>query len=698
MSHNSISRIVKRFLHLPNLKYLDLSFNIIKILEEGSFLEAADLEELYLNNNELRLDSTTYPDDVFQPLQKLQMLHLHNNDHRYEGTYPERAIAKLKHVQELKIDTFTYTNFGPGFSELTNTFSMTQESTKQKLVEICAISLPTFGLTLPETLVYLTLSENQHGLKLFLKDRDTIPGGQIAEDIIDGIDSSWNVILALSQSFLEDQWCRFIVNRVVYSSSRMPAGSIVLVLFEDVRRADIPPTLLNVVEEKQIFDMEKYRGEEGKLWKDVFQLYQLDVFFMNASYLEYANFAYNGFNEIHKVFGLTNLSELDVSGNPLGGIVDYSFDNLPSLTYLNMTNSGLGKPEFYLLENGRRLLRPLRRLRSIILDDNGLVSFDKHMFVDKPLETIDLSRNRFKSIPFDLTSTPYLCYLDLSHNSVVDLSIMEMSLLDNLAFKHNLTLNLQGNLLSCGCQNQDFILWLSNTKVNLVPSSTYACLREDGTLSNTTYYVDNYEKIWRMCYGRLMLAGTVSGFAVTILIMVGMYVVVAKQTLLVNIVLRLFGYKTTVRPLKRLDFPYDAYIGYSDCNYQYICHTMREHLEDRLGVKLFLKDRDTIPGGQIADDIINGIDSSWKTLLILTQSFVEDQWCRFIVNRTVYSSSRMPVGSILLVLFEDVRRGDISPALLNVVEERHIFCVGRYRDDEERLWKEISQCIKMDED
>ncbi|XP_046581675.1 toll-like receptor 4 [Haliotis rubra] len=425
------------------------------------------------------------------------------------------------------------------------------------------------------------------------------------------------------------------------------------------------------------------------------QLHQLNVLFVNASSLEYVNFAYNGFNQFQNIFGLTNLPQLDISGNPLGGILENSFDNLPGLTNLDMTNSDLGNPEHYLLENGQRLLRPLRRLRSIVLANNNLMSFDKHMFADKPLEKIDLSRNRFRSIPFDLTSTPNLRNLDLSYNSVVDLSNIEMTLLDDLASNNNFTLILSGNLLSCGCHNLNFILWLSNTNVNLVPSRTYDCLQDDGTIDNTSHYAENYEKVWRTCYGRLMLAGTVSGFAMTILTMAGMYIVVVRKTLLVNIVLRLFGYRTTVRPLRRFDFPNDAYIGYSDVDYQYVCHTVRELLEDRHGFKLFLKDRDTIPGGQIADDIINGIDSSWKTVLIITQSFVEDQWCRFIVNRVVYSSSRMPAGSIVLVLFGDVRRGDIPPTLLNVVEERHIFSVGRYRGDEGRLWVEVSQCIKV---
>ncbi|XP_067676371.1 toll-like receptor 4 [Haliotis asinina] len=327
--------------------------------------------------------------------------------------------------------------------------------------------------------------------------------------------------------------------------------------------------------------------------------------------------------------------------------------------------------------------------------DNNLVSLDKHMFADRPLEIIVLSRNRFKSIPFDLTSTPNLRNLDLSYNSVADLSKIEMTLLDDLAYNNNLTLNLTANRLSCGCHNLDFILWLSNTNVTLAPSRTYTCLLEDGTFDDTSNYAANYEKVWRTCYGRLVLAGTVSVFAMTILTMAGMYLAVVRKTLLVNMVLRLFGYRTTVRPLQRLDFPNDAYIGYSDVDYQYVCHTVRDHLEDRHGVKLFLKDRDTIPGGQIADDIISGIDSSWKTVLVLTQSFIEDQWCLFIVNRVVYSSSRMTTGSIVLVLFEDVRRGDIPPTLLNIVEERYIFSVGRYRGDEGRLWDEVSQCIKL---
>ncbi|XP_046581582.1 toll-like receptor 4 [Haliotis rubra] len=421
------------------------------------------------------------------------------------------------------------------------------------------------------------------------------------------------------------------------------------------------------------------------------------IVILNAVSLRRFIFAFNGLEAFqYGVYGLENLTEFDLSGNSLGKMKPDTMTYFPSLEILKMSQIGLDR--IFLLDHGSEVFRPLIRLNTIVLSYNELTVMDRKIFSNNPLTNIDLSFNRFETVPFDLATIPSLRDLDLSFNSLPVLSDTEMTLVDDLAARHNFSLNLNGNLLSCGCKSLDFVLWLFSTDATIKSIDDYICVLENGRTESPSYVYSHYEEIWRRCSGPFWLSFCISGFAILFFLFTLTYMISQKKTLLFNILLRLFGFVNVPNPLRRVDVPNDAYIGYSDVDYQYVCHTVREYLEDRHRVKLFLKDRDTIPGGQIADDIINGIDSSWKTVLIITQSFVEDQWCRFIVNRVVYSSSRMPTGSIVLVLFRDVRPGDIPPTLLNVVEERHIFSVGRYMGDEGRLWAEVSKCIKTDEE
>ncbi|XP_046346263.2 toll-like receptor 2 [Haliotis rufescens] len=767
MSHNSISRIVKRFLHLPNLKYLDLSFNTIKILEEGAFFEAADLEELYLNNNELRLDSTTYPDDVFQPLQKLQMLHLHNNDPRSEGTYPEKAIAKLKHVQELKIDTFTYTNFGPGFSELTSlkrlvfgfsqcklsflyndTFQSFQYNVLIETLDLHLCPLTRIG---PNAFRYLASLKN-----LVLSNAITLTpteavsamyglrGKNLTSIKINHIFQLFNLKIGLMNQRILDKtvvanlkdvcverfeminckllWfdssilvdgstfasCIKVIDfsgndwlgdpKILFAISLMP--NLVSLNLSDTLSMTQQSTKQRLVEICAISfptlgltlpETLVYLTLSGKN----FGCFS-NVTIYNGMSMKYMSLTYAGLDRFSStVRGLHNLSYLDISGNNRAGISSLLLASFPMLDTLIMSDANLDLGEA--LSEVQHGLSFLPHLHTLDVSSNNLRMLSVTSFEGVPLKSLILSNNRFSTIPFDLSTTPYLSHLDLSSNSIAALSTTEMKQLDALAVRNNLSLDLNGNLLSCGCKTLDFIIWLFKTNVRTTAENS-SCAKDDGAVTNTFYIYEHYDEIWKQCVGGFWLSVSVVCYAVIVLVTIAIFVIYRRKTLLINIVLRMFGFKTTKEALKRKDFPNDAYIAYSENDYQYICHTVRDHLENQHGLKLFLKDRDTIPGGQIAEDIIDGIDSSWNVILALSQSFLEDQWCRFIVNRVVYSSSRMPAGSIVLVLFEDVRRADIPPTLLNVVEEKQIFDMEKYRGEEGKLWQDVCQCIVIPKD
>ncbi|XP_067674942.1 toll-like receptor 4 [Haliotis asinina] len=749
---------------LDNLKCLDLSSNRLSKLDSGTFRGTRNLQELYLNDNRLMLDSTTYPNDVFLPLQQLEKLHLHNNDPRLEGVYPENAIGKLQSVKELKIDTFQLPIFGSGFANMTNLKTLIFGFTGCKIQALRNDTLRSFRHSSIEDLdfvncpftdldkmafIHLRKLKNlilSNAVQVTPKEAVTAMYGlsylnmtsvyfdriypfsdlhygnldrriltkAILENLKDVcvklFSMKSNKILWIDTSILKpDSRFSNCIEHIDLSDNHLLGDRMLIfslsfaprILFVNVSnhfrknelisrmpnfafstpsptlRFSFPPTLKSLCIHGTLSDIGKLNGK---------------IVILNAVSLRRFIFAFNGLEAFqYGVYGLENLTEFDLSGNSFGQMKPNTMTYFPSLEILKMSEIGFDKR--FLLDHGNEVFRPLIRLKTIVLSYNDLTVMDRKIFSDNPLTSIDLSFNRFETVPFDLATIPSLRDLDLSFNSLPGLSDSEMTLVDERAARHNFSLNLNGNLLSCGCKRIGFVMWLFSTEATVKSLDDYICVLDNGHTESPSYVYNHYEEIWRRCSGPFWLSVCVSGFATLFFLFTLAYIINRKKTLLFNILLRLFGFVNVAKPLKRVDFPNDAYIGYSDVDYQYVCHTVREHLEDRHGVKLFLKDRDTIPGGQIADDIISGIDSSWKTVLVLTQSFIEDQWCRFIVNRIVYSSTRMPVGSVLLVLFEDVRRGDISPALLNVVEETHIFSVGKYVDYQGRLWRDVSQCI-----
>ncbi|XP_048239940.1 toll-like receptor 2 isoform X2 [Haliotis rufescens] len=108
-------------------------------------------------------------------------------------------------------------------------------------------------------------------LRLFLKDRDVLPGVVIADGIICGITNSWKSVLVISDDFLEDlsQWSQFTLDAALYSLSDLIPNRIIVILMGAVQAKDLPEILLNVVEEECILRVEDYQDGDKTLWKDL---------------------------------------------------------------------------------------------------------------------------------------------------------------------------------------------------------------------------------------------------------------------------------------------------------------------------------------------------------------------------------------------------------------------------------------------
>ncbi len=82
------------------------------------------------------------------------------------------------------------------------------------------------------------------------------------------------------------------------------------------------------------------------------------------------------------------------------------------------------------------------------------------------------------------------------------------------------------------------------------------------------------------------------------------------------------------------DFIYDAFVAYSSHGEErpWVHTTLREELEGEHGLKLCMYHRDFKVGRDLADTIVEGINSSSKILLILSPNFLNSCWCEFEVR------------------------------------------------------------------
>ncbi|XP_071115230.1 toll-like receptor 4 [Haliotis cracherodii] len=410
-----------------------------------------------------------------------------------------------------------------------------------------------------------------------------------------------------------------------------------------------------------------------------------EIIFQNTHKLETVMLASNLLFGLMKVRGLDNVSNVDLSGNKFDNVFDFhSFANAKRLSLRNC-KLHLALEPF----SAHSIFSSMKSVEYLDVSMNRL-RFIQLLPLSDTIVHLNLSHNEFDTIPIETLYYPRLIHIDLSFNLIGYLDKDTRSKLDLSAEKNNLKLIVQGNTFSCSCENLDFIIWLMDTPVIYESDRNFACLLNNGTMTGTVDVAHNYKSLNRYCTGKLTLSLSVTFMVVIFTTISASYMVSKNPIRYRNALMRIFG--LGIKYLTPKDFAFTFYIGYCDADIPFVYRKLRPALElCNSPVRLFLKDRDVLPGVVIADGIICGITNSWKSVLVISDDFLEDlsQWSQFTLDAALYSLSDLIPSRIIVLLVGAVQVEDLPESLLNVVEEECILRVEDYQDGDETLWKDL---------
>uniref|UniRef100_A0A8C3XQT3 Toll like receptor 2 n=1 Tax=Chelydra serpentina TaxID=8475 RepID=A0A8C3XQT3_CHESE len=101
------------------------------------------------------------------------------------------------------------------------------------------------------------------------------------------------------------------------------------------------------------------------------------------------------------------------------------------------------------------------------------------------------------------------------------------------------------------------------------------------------------------------------------------------------------------------DFCYDAFVSYSERDSEWVENLMVQELENAIPpFKLCLHKRDFVPGKWIVDNIIDSIERSHKTLFVLSEHFVQSEWCKYELEFSHFRLFEENNDSAILILLE----------------------------------------------
>ena len=101
---------------------------------------------------------------------------------------------------------------------------------------------------------------------------------------------------------------------------------------------------------------------------------------------------------------------------------------------------------------------------------------------------------------------------------------------------------------------------------------------------------------------------------------------------------------------------YDAFICYAESQRDFVNDVMVPKLKNTNPVWRFcLHDEDFLLGERITDNIIIAVTTSRRVVALLTQEFLDSDWCPFEFQQAHLRAMRDPSFSLILIPMEPVR-------------------------------------------
>ncbi|XP_030127332.4 toll-like receptor 2 isoform X1 [Taeniopygia guttata] len=330
---------------------------------------------------------------------------------------------------------------------------------------------------------------------------------------------------------------------------------------------------------------------------------------------------------------LGNLIVLDISQNNFGEIPDVC-DWPKSLKYLNLSSTQIPRVTTCIPQT----------LEVLDVSGNNLKEFGLRLPL---LKELYLTRNQLKTLP-GAAPIPNLVSLSVSRNKLNSFSKEEFE-----SFRRMKLLDASGNNFICSCEFLSFIHHEAGISQVLVGwPDKYVC---DSPLAVRGAQVGAVHLSLMECHRSLV----VSLICVLVFLVILLLVAVGYKYHMVWYLRMTWAWLQAKRKPKRAppkDVCYDAFVSYSENDSDWVENTMVRELEQACPpFRLCLHKRDFVPGKWIVDNIIDSIEKSRKTLFVLSEHFVQSEWCKYELDFSHFRLFDENNDAAILVLLEPIQ-------------------------------------------
>ncbi|XP_078617930.1 uncharacterized protein LOC144885733 [Branchiostoma floridae x Branchiostoma japonicum] len=582
---------------------MTLGYNPISAFEEGILLrlrclKTLNLEKTYISSSQLR---KILPELQHTKIQKLALGTAPGNfaiDNTTFGRLPAGLEQLIVHGSDLSVIKAEVLRHSQNLTDLNlggNNITVIDENAFMGLESLAKLQLQQNNIqTLPDrvfdpllALTYLDLSSNH-----------------------------FNIILpTLFKGLLNLQWLYLSSNGITHIDNTTFLGLNFLTHL-DLSHNQLTTARLNIVGQsvKSInLNENDIRALEASLFSGLPNLVSLSLQSNTITTIRPRTFK-----------GLGKLEELDLSYNRIATITRRMFEGLENVTNLNLNlNQGLGEIEPYAFYGLGRLKSlgfgfSLKKIASyafvgldsltfLALNFNQIARVGRHAFYGLPkLEKLFLAKNK----------------ITVFEEETFGRVVRQAS---RIQFEENPS-------VYCDCRLFWFVEWARKNPDKTYSFDLYNCAGPpeyaDTSLSNFNFNCTSVNEF----QPNLPLACALSSSAILFYMFAVFLISYYHWKIKYLMFLLRRRNEDDDEPMRGRRFVYDAFVAHNSEDIRWVVHELCHNLEDvqdQPRYKLCIHQRNFLPGAPIVNNIVKAIETSRKTICVLTRSFLRSGWCEF---------------------------------------------------------------------
>ena len=143
-------------------------------------------------------------------------------------------------------------------------------------------------------------------------------------------------------------------------------------------------------------------------------------------------------------------------------------------------------------------------------------------------------------------------------------------------------------------------------------------------------------------------------------------------------------------------YKFDGFVVYSDEDRQWVHHTMLDEMENVRKFMLCAHHRNFIPGHDIDVQIVHSVDTSRKTVLILSKHFLESSWCQYemsVARNKLQAQGKDVVVPILLTQLPSAS-ASMTESVKNLLREKTYLKWETSIAGQQYFWKKLELALR----